>query len=486
METEIRQDDALEHVPDNIPPDAILRQRIFREQSAALQAKNIHNYTQAKLAAAAAQTDSQTMYNRFMKFNNVRGDVERYGTNEQNTTNTVLLSYVESSDALYKAIVSHELAHVLKLEAQAATQGQFEKMATTFRAVVSSQHAKSMWGQLVEPDILLMISRLAAPCADTLILESITHYEHYHLHAKQFDKAYSQMAYFAREYPLLMLLPVINLQHDVLRIQDTRHDANAMHLLRIRNISPAECRLYDLEIRTVLGVVGHEFTPEQLAHFATKSTLREAFVDKITRQVAMALQTVVDNRADTYYLAAKRDLELRSIVDCNRNARLAIGALNLSVYCYYARRSTELSAWRASSLHLTKMFLSLNTQLSLAKKQEVLAQNAANTGDLMRTTLYIEKATEHLDRYDIILKLVNPMLLERFEKSVEDLPDGAVVAYLHQTMQEIESASGPVSTTVRERVQYESISQAARRNMLRREAENPRRSLLHRIQNLDI
>jgi len=132
------------------------------------------------------------------------------------------------------------------------------------------------------------------------------------------------------------------------------------------------------------------------------------------------------------------------------------------------------------------MFLSLNRQLSLAQKQEVLAQNAANTGDLMRTTLYIEKATEHLDRYDIILKLVNPMLLERFEESVEDLPTGAVVADLQQRMQKIESEAGPVSTTVRERVQYESISQVARRNMLRIEAENPRRSLLHRMQNLDI
>jgi len=117
METEIRQDDALELVPDNIPPDAILRQRIFTEQSAALQAKNIHNYTEAKLSAAAAQTDSQTMYNRFMKFNNVRGDVKRFGTNEQNNTHIVMQRYVESSDALYKAIVSHELAHMLKLEA---------------------------------------------------------------------------------------------------------------------------------------------------------------------------------------------------------------------------------------------------------------------------------------------------------------------------------------------------------------------------------
>jgi len=359
-------------------------------------------------------------------------------------------------------------------------------MATTFRAVVSSQHAKSVWGQLVEPEVLLMISRLAAPCADTLMLESITHYEHYHLHAKQFDKANDLIAYYSRVFSLLMLLPVINLQHDVLCIEDNRHDAKAMHLLRIRNISPAQRRLYDLEIRTFLAVVGHEFMPEQLAHFATKSTLREAFEDRSIGQVAMALQTVVDNRADTYYLAAKRDLELRSIMDCNRNARLAIGALNLSVYCFYTRHTTESSVWRASSLHLTKMFLSLNRQLSLAQKQEVLAQNAANTGDLMRTTLYIEKATEHLDRYDIILKLVNPMLLERFEESVEDLPTGAVVADLQQRMQKIESEAGPVSTTVRERVQYESISQVARRNMLRIEAENPRRSLLHRMQNLDI
>ena len=494
------------------------------------------------MAAAAAQTDSQTMYNRFMKFNNVRGDVDRFGTNEQNNIHIVMQRYVESSDALCKAIVSHELAHMLKLEAQAATQGQFEQMATTFRAVVSSQHAKSVWAQLVEPEVLLMISRLAAPCADTLMLESIiscvltsdgpcvlqwsemhvldvvefhrrmlsmvtddkykhwnrlgrfvaiptrgvTHYEHYHLHAKQFDKANGLIAYYSRVFSLLLQMPVIILQRGVSCIEDNRHDAKAMHLLRIRNISPAQRHLYDLEIRTFLAVVGHEFTPEQLTHFATKSTLGEAFDDRSIQQVALALQTVVENRAETYYLAAKRDLELRSIVDCNRNARLAIGALNLSVYCFYAQHTTILSVRRASTMHLTKMLLSLNRQLSLAQKQEVLAQNAANTGDLMRTTLYIEKATEHLDRYDIILKLVNPMLLERFKESVEDLHTGAAVADLQQTMQEIESASGPVSTTVRERVEYESISQAARRNMLRIEAENPRRSLLHRMQNLDI
>ena len=131
--------------------------------------------------------------------------------------------------------------------------------------------------------------------------------------------------------------------------------------------------------------MGHEFTPEQLAHFATKSTLREAFDDRSTKQVAMALEAVVNNRAHTYYVAAKRDLELRNIVDCNRNARLAIEAFNLSVYCCDAQSSSITCLMRTSSMHLTKMFLSLNDQLRLAKKQEVLAQNAANTGDLMRT-----------------------------------------------------------------------------------------------------
>ena len=242
----------------------------------------------------------------------------------------------------------------------------------------------------------------------------------------------------------------------------------------------------DLEIRTFLVVVEDEFTPKQLAHFATKSTLREAFEDESTKQVAVALQTVVTNRADAYYVAAKRDLELRNIVGCNMNARLAIEAYNLLVYYCWAQGSRVVLVSRCSSMHMTKMLLSLNEQLSLAKTKEIIAQKAANMGDLMRTTLYIEKATEHLDRYDTILKLVNPMLLELFEESVHNFPIGAPDAWLQRWMQEIESTKGPVSTTVRERVQYESISQAARRNMLRIEAENPRRSLLHMMQNLDI
>jgi len=217
METEIRRDEALELVPDNIPPDAILQQRIFKEQRAALQAKNIHNYKEAKLSAEAARTDSQTIYNHFMIFDDVRGDVTRYGTREQRDTHTRMQSYVESSDDLYNAIVSHELAHITKLEAQAATQDpsentKFQEMATTFHDVVSSQHANSPWGQLLEPDILLMISGLAVPCADTLMLESITHYERYHLHAKQFDDAVRNIAYGLRVYPLPRALPVVNLQ----------------------------------------------------------------------------------------------------------------------------------------------------------------------------------------------------------------------------------------------------------------------------------
>jgi len=118
------------------------------------------------------------------------------------------------------------------------------------------------------------------------------------------------------------------------------------------------------------------------------------------------------------------------------------------------------------------MLLSLNDQLRLAKKEEVLAQNAANIGDFMRTALYIEKATEHLDRYDTILKLVNPMLLERFEESIHIRPPGAAEWMEDQWMQENESAFGPVSTTLRERLIYQSISREAR--------------ISHRLQNLYI
>ena len=89
----------------------------------------------------------------------------------------------------------------------------------------------------------------------------------------------------------------------------------------------------------------------------------------------------------------------------------------------------------------------LSDQLRLVQKQEVLAQCAADMGDPVRTTLYTGKATEHLDHHDIILELVNPMLLEQDENSVQHLTRGAPDVWMQHSMQEIESTQGPVSTT---------------------------------------
>jgi len=493
-----------DQLQDNTPSNAVLQQRIFEAQRAALEAKNVHNYTQAKLSAEAARSDSQTMYSRSVTLKNVGGNVARYGTRERRDEHRLMQQYVECTDALYNAIKSHELGHTMKFAAQAATQDpsentNFQEIAITCRDVVSSQHANSPWGQLLDPSISLMISGLAVPCADALMLESIAHYEHYHLHAKQFDHAVFVIASGLSVYPLPGALPVNYLQiheeqearrevhvHYALRIDDERGDAKAMHWMRIKNISPAQQHPYDLAVREWLVSVSHEFTPEQLAHFATKSTLRDAFDDRSTTEIAAALENVVINRARTHYVAAKQDLELRNIEDCDRNARLAIEAFNLSVHCCRARFSSGVCLMRAVSMHMTKMLLSLNDQLRLAQAQEVLAQCAADMGDPVRTTLYTGKATEHLDHHDVILKLVNPMLLEKYEKSVNNLPHGAPDVWMQHWMQEIESTEGPVSTTVRERVRNENILQAGRRNMLCMGAENLRRSLSHQMRSDDI
>ena len=55
-----------ETLADNAPSDAVLRQRIFEAQSAALQAKNAHNYTQAKILAETARSDYRSMYSRWL------------------------------------------------------------------------------------------------------------------------------------------------------------------------------------------------------------------------------------------------------------------------------------------------------------------------------------------------------------------------------------------------------------------------------------
>jgi len=192
---------------------------------------------------------------------------------------------------------------------------------------------------------------------------------------------------------------------------------------------------YDLAVRECLVSVSHEFTPEQLAHFETKPTLQDAFNNRSTSEIAAALENVVTNRARTHYVAAKQDLETRNIEDCDRNARLAIEAFNLSVYCCRARFSSFLCLSRTVSIHITKMLSSLNDQLRLAQAQQVLAQCAADMGDPVRTTLYTGKATEHLDHHDVILNLVNPMLLEQFEKSVNNLPHGMGFHNLHRKCQ---------------------------------------------------
>jgi len=486
-------------VPDNTPSDAVLQQQILAAHRAALQAKHVHNYTQAKMSAEAARSDSHTMFSRHMTIYNSRWFLAASDIREQQDEHSVMEGYVQCTAALCKAIESHELGHIAQLAAEAASQDpsekktNFQEMATIFRDVLSSQHAQSPYGQLLDPSILSMISGLAVPCADALMLEAIAHYEQYHFHAGIFDlgvyRTVPALRGPARPLPVLdvdwhVLFAEERARYEAhtqnaLRFDDNRSDAMHAHHLRIRNISATQKHAHDLAVREWLPSVSHEFTPEELAHF---TTLQDARFNSSNSAILSALLRVVGNHAQTHYLAAKQDLELRNIGDCDRNARLAIEAFQLTLQCACAKSpGTRFCLLFATKMHMTKMLLLLNDELRFAQAHEVVAQSAAGMGDPVRAMLHTGKATQHLDRHDVILELVNPMLLEDFEKKVHEIPRAAPDVLRQHLMRGIQSNVGPVSTTVRERVRNENILQEARRNMLVTGAESLRRSLARQL-----
>jgi len=478
---------------DHTPSDDELQQQILGEQRDALRAKNAHNYTRAKMLAEAARSNCRSMYSRWLTLYHGRG---------QHRQNIIMISYVQCTDALCNAIESHELGHTLKLAAQAAAQDDanashnFQEITAIFHGVTSSQHGRPQLQKMLDPTIWLMVTGLAVPCADALMLEAIAHYEQYHLHANEFDMSLVHMrpTYTLQGWPTTQtgLLQMStdsdawsNEQpHYALFIGDKRSDAIDTHRLRVHDMSIKQKQAYNNALRERLSLVSNEFTPTQLAHFVSNCNLQGTDYDKSDRAIILtALQSVLYTQSHTHYLAAKQDLELRNIEQCARNAGLAIQALRLVVHCV-CERNPESQAWMpfAEKMFMTKMLSLLNDELGFAQGMQNVAQEAADVGDPVRATLYTGMATVHLDRHDVVLKLVNPMLLVDFQAHVhDDMPHGAPDVIVQFVMSRIEREVGPVSTTVRERVTNENIVQLARHNMLYMQTENLRRWLSHRV-----
>jgi len=475
-----------ETLADNAPLDAVLRQRIFEAQSAALQAKNAHNYTQAKILAETARSDYQSMYSRWLPRFTGRG---RYSEQIEKD------AYGECIDALCSAIESHELGHTLTLAAQAITQvsgtgTHFQEYSTTLRDIVSTQHAESAGGPLLDPSIMSMLTGLAVPCADELMREAISHYEQYHFHAKKFDDAVALMAprYIPHVFPVTdadwqqhwvkIEATKAAHAHNALLLEDKYVDAIHTHHLRLINISTKQKRANDSAVRERVSEVSHEFILAQLSHFAANASCEDASVHRSDRPIMMALLDVLGRQAHTHYFAAKKDLELRNTRDCDRNAKLAIEAFQLSVHCCRVL-DPESRVWLTYfvKMHMAEKLLLLNDQLRYAQAQQTVAQEAADTGDLARATLCTSAATDNLDRHDVVLKLVNLVLWEDYEEQVHAIRSTTDAWTRLRLMRQIDSDTGPVPTTVRERVLNENILRVARNNMLRTETEHLRRRL---------
>jgi len=296
---------------DHTPSDDELQQQILGEQRDALRAKNAHNYTRAKMLAEAARSNCRSMYSRWLTLYHGRG---------QHRQNIIMISYVQCTDALCNAIESHELGHTLKLAAQAAAQDDanashnFQEITAIFHGVTSSQHGRPQLQKMLDPTIWLMVTGLAVPCADALMLEAIAHYEQYHLHANEFDMSLVHMrpTYTLQGWPTTQtgLLQMStdsdawsNEQpHYALFIGDKRSDAIDTHRLRVHDMSIKQKQAYNNALRERLSLVSNEFTPTQLAHFVSNCNLQGTDYDKSDRAIILtALQSVLHSITHTLF-----------------------------------------------------------------------------------------------------------------------------------------------------------------------------------------
>jgi hypothetical protein len=458
--------------------DTALEMRVFQALRAALQAQDVHNYTGAKVLAEEAHRDCLFMHNRFVALHNFGDDASnpRFGTGVQQIQHRIQCGYIECADALLHIIGAHNLAHVADLRARNA-----------------SPHASSASGQLVDRDVLSTISEPVVPDSDVLVWEAITLYEWYHLHAAQFNVILSSITSKQR---MMLLANDPNMQQ--LRIRENRDKIHSLYNFRLDNFPNAQIRALERTLRESLPLLSNDYTEEQLAEFTRFSTLLAAqnsykngrmrgVLSRARRRtpttIHHALAGVLSTRADAYFIAAKLALDRRDFAECFRNASLTMQASQLAVHCFVICH-LRINAFAVhAKMFLTKKMMCMNEELRLAHLQEVQAANAAKECDPQRVNFYTSKATQHLDRHDINLKLVNAILQETYNRDVENNDWDVENDQENPEFQNYTREMGPLSTTVRDRIRYECMESTARREMLSNGAYALRFALRARMHN---
>jgi hypothetical protein len=161
-----------------------------------------------------------------------------------------------------------------------------------------------------------------------------------------------------------------------------------------------------------------------------------------------------------HYKDAKQALKRRNYRMCRTSARRAIHAFELLIYVASVQKTTRTYVGYGRHLHFTKMILRLNDELEFAHAEVVQAQKAVDQGEPMTVNLFTNKATSHWDRHDGLLLILNAMLLEEYDNSVDEHIPHAFnppAWYVERSMLPIERQYGPVANTVRERAMLEDM-----------------------------
>ena len=496
--------------------DAVISQHMREKQTAALHAMNRGDHAQATLFAESARSDSKLLYHNFLIQNNISSETGvpfRDDTHKQ-LDKELALECVKCTHALFEAIQSHALGHATALLAaqvaatekkqtagndqnarnreNAAFERAFhfpdydEECALALAMATHSRLGALSSAQTLTEDVVRILTvKNDAKSADTLMWEAIFHYESYHVHTKTYDSAlyrimsarrdrclcYKSMTREHLMEKITTFAATVKLRPDFLpSINDDRGDARGAHAQRIQYFSRARQHVYDLAVREWLPMLAKQFTPEHLARFSATSNLfhveilsqAEYYNKTPTRlnAITIALNSLVLHDAFQHYEDSKQALERRNYRMCKTSARRAMHAFELLIYIASVQKKIGIFVWHSRNLHFTKMILCLNDELELAHSEVVQAQKAVDQGEPMTVNLFTNKATSHWDRHDGLLLILNAMLLEEYDNSVDEHIPHAFnppAWYVERSMLPIERQYGPVANTVRERAMLEDM-----------------------------
>ena len=475
--------------------DAVISQHMREKQTAALHAMNRGDHAQATLFAESARSDSKLLYHNFLIQNNISSETGvpfRDDTHKQ-LDKELALECVKCTHALFKAIQSHALGHATALLAaqvaatekkqtagndqnacnreNAAFEQAFhfpdydEECALALAMATHSRLGALSSAQTLTEDVVRSLTiKNDAKSADTLMWEAIFHYESYHVHTKTYDSALGRIMSARRDRCLcyksmtrehLMekittFAATAKLRPDFLpSINDDRGDARGAHAQRIQYFSRARQHVYDLAVREWLPMLAKQFTPEHPARFSATSNLLH--VEILSLEECNAFQ---------HYKDAKQALKRRNYRMCRTSARRAIHAFELLIYVASVQKRIRTYVGYGRHLHFTKMILRLNDKLEFAHAEFVQAQKAVDQGEPMTVKLFANEATSHWDRHDRLLLILNAMLKEKYDNSVEEhIPHNfnPPVWYVKSCTRRIKRQYGPVPNTVRERAMLEDM-----------------------------